>query len=166
MRSGVFPLPLSCFVEDAKQKRRMRILDESWSTKWFPSLSCLNSHSARTRSCTQSSEAPPFITICRHKGLINNATAVVIHLPYSRMGPKWLPATQSHPLLLLLLVGFSMEVNLCHWILKIKSHWILSTEYLCIEIKYLDFSASEFNSIKHIQLYFSMLKNSKSNIQR
>ena len=33
----------------------------------------------------------------------------------------------------------SMEVNLCHQILKIKSHWILSTENLCIEITYLDF---------------------------
>ena len=46
----------------------------------------------------------------------------------------------------------SMEVNLCHRILKIKSHWTLSTEYLCIEITYLDLNWTP------IQLYFSMLK--------
>ena len=32
-----------------------------------------------------------------------------------------------------------MEVNLCHRVLKIKTHWIISTEYLCIEITYLNF---------------------------
>ena len=32
-----------------------------------------------------------------------------------------------------------MEVILSHRILKIKSHWILTTEYLCIEVTDLDF---------------------------
>ena len=32
-----------------------------------------------------------------------------------------------------------IKVNLCHRVLKIKTYWILSTEYLCIEITYLNF---------------------------
>ena len=40
---------------------------------------------------------------------------------------------------MLVAVYIPMEVNLCHRVLKIKTHWIISTEYLCIEITYLIF---------------------------
>ena len=57
-----------------------------------------------------------------------------------------------------------MEVNPSHRILKIKSHWILSIEYLYIDVTYLNFLP--LNWTLSIFLYFSMFTNSKSNVQR
>ena len=50
-----------------------------------------------------------------------------------------------------------MEVNLSHRILKIKSHYIFSTEYLSIEITYTHFFATEFNSLKSQQIVFTFI---------
>ena len=42
--------------------------------------------------------------------------------------------------------GTSMEVNLSQRILKIKSHLLLSTEYLCIEVTYLNLLPLNLNA--------------------
>ena len=49
-----------------------------------------------------------------------------------------------------------MEVILSHRILKKKSHCILSTEYLCIEITHLNFLPLDINLYIFHFLYFSM----------